>query len=505
MALTALKKEVELIKLALKNTDKYGGGAGNPVRKYLESAFAEIDTSVGQLKQELKEIKRIASPGGKAESSMNAIDDSDLMEFAQQYIFILAGILVKNSNPNKIEWISAGLEKGGLQGQVRYDVSGGDQNVYNWVKKCFDQTFAIMDSDKDNPIATKIIEASNQETYDESKGKMVKPKQNKLFDAGHIESVLDAKVALTQSSVFQSENLDKAFGPQGQKLVTKAIKASAEAAKMPIDITREHSINASTGKLTGSTSVKLRPESWTENQAKGAKTSGLGSWITRNKTGMLDSIIAELDKFMQENYSDADDYMEREASPNLRDLSRALVLKNPTIKKARRNKNITVTTKFSSPIPDIKGTGSSTTYSDNVNMGTAKRAVISGKFVTKLGIKKPKMKKDTDEGGTSNLQKSAFDTRAFINSRLTKQVQSNMGRPALENKTGRLAESALVTNAVPKGGQLHMDYTYQQAPYAVFENGNQFSPNFDPRVLIEKSIRELAAQRVETKFTLRRV
>ena len=46
MALTALKKEVELIKLALKNTDKYGGGAGNPVRKYLESAFAEIDTSV---------------------------------------------------------------------------------------------------------------------------------------------------------------------------------------------------------------------------------------------------------------------------------------------------------------------------------------------------------------------------------------------------------------------------------------------------------------------------
>ena len=49
-----------------------------------------------------------------------------------------------------------------------------------------------------------------------------------------------------------------------------------------------------------------------------------------------------------------------------------------------------------------------------------------------------------------------------------------------------------------------MDYTYNPN-YRVFENGSQYPSNFDPRPLIENSIRELAAQKLETKFTLRRV
>jgi len=501
MALQDLQKELDLIKLALKNTDPKGGGAGNPVRKYLESAFADIDTSVGQLKQELKEIKRIASPGGKAESTMNAISEQDLASFALQYITILQGVFTKSSDPKKIEWVPGGgmVGPGSLVGSVRYNRDNGTQNVYNWVKRAFDKTFAIMDADKDNPISVAIINAANQETYDEKKGQMVKPKQNKLFDAGHIESVLDAKVALTQASVFGSENLEKAFGINGQQLVEEAIQTSAKLAKLPISITRTHDIDAKTGKLVGTSKVSLRPESWTENQAKGAKTAGLGAWVTRNKTGMLDTISRHLSEILEKEYKDADDYMDRKSSPSMRDSARFLVLGNPTMKKALKTGKAKLKGK---PVVKVKDFDHS--IDDDVDYGTAKQARIKGKFVTVLGIKTPKVKDQTTESGPG-IADEAFKTRAFINSRLTKQIQSNMGRPALENQSGRLAESALVTNAVPQGGQIHMDYIYNPL-YRVFENGGgQYSANYDPRELIEKSIRELAAERITTKFTLRRV
>ena len=117
----------------------------------------------------------------------------------------------------------------------------------------------------------------------------------------------------------------------------------------------------------------------------------------------------------------------------------------------------------------------------------------------------PKPKKTGQvESGTNEMMRKAFETRAFVNSRIAKTVQGNMGRPALENQTGRFAKSVQVTNAMSVGNQIHMDYTYNPN-YRVFENGSQYTSNFDPRPLIEKSIRELAAARLETKFTLRRV
>ena len=108
------------------------------------------------------------------------------------------------------------------------------------------------------------------------------------------------------------------------------------------------------------------------------------------------------------------------------------------------------------------------------------------------------------ESGTNELLQKAFETRAFVNSRLSKTVANNMGRPGLENQTGRFARSAQVTNAMAVGNQVHMDYTYNPL-YRVFEGGDQYTASYDPRPLIESSIRELAAAKLETRFTLRRV
>ena len=106
------------------------------------------------------------------------------------------------------------------------------------------------------------------------------------------------------------------------------------------------------------------------------------------------------------------------------------------------------------------------------------------------------------------LEKRATDPGVLIgqlNKDLGKRVEANMGRPALRSDTGRLAASAQVRSIIPtRAGMNQIDYTYQRDPYEVFESGS-FPSSFDPRKLIEKSIRQLATQQLATKFVLRRV
>ena len=97
----------------------------------------------------------------------------------------------------------------------------------------------------------------------------------------------------------------------------------------------------------------------------------------------------------------------------------------------------------------------------------------------------------------------------LINKELPDTVRKNMRSPALVNRTGRFAESVQVTDIVktPKGFP-SIGYTYQRNPYQVFEDGssgNWANGNRDPRDLIDKSIREIAAQFAIGRFYTRRV
>ena len=93
-----------------------------------------------------------------------------------------------------------------------------------------------------------------------------------------------------------------------------------------------------------------------------------------------------------------------------------------------------------------------------------------------------------------------------LNKDLGQQVERNMGRPALRSDSGRFANSAQVLSVIPtRVGLNQIDYTYQKDPYQVFEGGYGYPSAFDPRKVIEKSIRELATRQLETKFVLRRV
>ena len=99
---------------------------------------------------------------------------------------------------------------------------------------------------------------------------------------------------------------------------------------------------------------------------------------------------------------------------------------------------------------------------------------------------------------------------ALINAQLGRTVLGNMGAPALENRSGTFAASARIAGARSVRGQLQLEYTYAKNPYEVFEMGGRgrqpwATDGRDPRNIIEKSIREIAAEQALGAFTTRRI
>ena len=111
--------------------------------------------------------------------------------------------------------------------------------------------------------------------------------------------------------------------------------------------------------------------------------------------------------------------------------------------------------------------------------------------------------------GKTARKRSNFNMLAMINQKLPATVKKNMGFPALENRTGRFANSVrLVDASQTPQGYPSFGYTYERNPYQVFETGsrgNWASRERDPRRLIDTSIREVAAELALGRFYTRRV
>ena len=128
------------------------------------------------------------------------------------------------------------------------------------------------------------------------------------------------------------------------------------------------------------------------------------------------------------------------------------------------------------------------------------------KIFSGAGATAPKYNASRARRGSSS---SPLRLLALINKELPSTVRKNMDLPALQNRTGRFAESVKLTDIsqTPQGFP-SIGYTYQRDPYQVFEmgsKGNWSSPERDPRSLIDKSIREIAAQYALGRFYTRRM
>lgn len=95
----------------------------------------------------------------------------------------------------------------------------------------------------------------------------------------------------------------------------------------------------------------------------------------------------------------------------------------------------------------------------------------------------------------------------LLNANLAEKIKENMGdgnaRNVLNLRSGRLAESAQVERmSQSRAGMITAFYSYMKNPYATFSDGGrqQYPRTRDPKLLIAKSIREIAAQQVGNRL-----
>jgi len=101
----------------------------------------------------------------------------------------------------------------------------------------------------------------------------------------------------------------------------------------------------------------------------------------------------------------------------------------------------------------------------------------------------------------------------MLNKKLPATIRDNMGHPALQNVSGRFANSIRVQKVNPALGRSKpatIQYSYDTDPYQVFETGGKGDSRWatgarDPRILIDKSIREIAAETMMTRFVTQRL
>ena len=161
-----------------------------------------------------------------------------------------------------------------------------------------------------------------------------------------------------------------------------------------------------------------------------------------------------------------------------------------------KNKNLQITIKL--PKEDKNKKYKSKVKQKAKKIGRRSAGIIAAKNYPKGDIAKK-----------AKANQSPTRLMALINAKLPQTVASNMGAPALENRTGTFASSVRVTDIAPTvKGFPSIGYTYQKNPYSVFErtSGTRFaSSERDPRTLIDLSIREIAHQLVAGRFYTRRV
>jgi len=197
---------------------------------------------------------------------------------------------------------------------------------------------------------------------------------------------------------------------------------------------------------------------------------------------------------LEETLTDYKEILEQESSTKVRDAITEVTL-NALAGKSSKNKKVTGKRRRV-----VKETSNATRQDKRETVETSNYQVVKG--VSAKGIKAPKKERTA-------VRDSFVQLQGLLNAKLPQTVAANMGAPRLENRTGTFAGSVRVTDIQKtRQGFASIGYTYQKAPYGVFErtSGTRFaSADRDPRDLIDLSIREIAQQMAIGRFYTRRV
>jgi len=506
MALQNLNRDLEAIFKTVLSRQKYRAFFA----KYSHEFKIDFDTAVKQLK-DIKPSGSRATPGYKNEFGLdkNVLDglDKEIKETAQalinEYISIIPKITGETpfkkayrvDDNKKILKVFVDLEK------------PGDQDAYAILNK-FKVQVANKVFSKGNPgyvLYERLLAAGRVKK--EQSGQL----PSNLYNIGHTTAIGSYK-----NTVFKQGTDQALEGVEGGEYIGDVRGKVADRINQYIS---ENGISISAtddfvvfknGKLIQNPKsrlvIKTDLESQYNNQVKDNQQTGSGtgkSAAAENR--QLKSLADEIRGIIRQELEKTGISPERKGSDSFLDAIAKGIVLSPTLVKKYANRTAINRTRFKGQKKNRNNVSKTLKDTQTKGKRTQHNLFSAGLGNPKTVIKgKGRPQEKGYDAGQDNLAQ-AMIARAFINQRLSSQVVSNMGRPALENRSGRFASSATVVNAVSNSGVTHFDYTYQKNPYETFERGGKYSSNYDPRQLIEKSIRELAIQKLDTKFTLRRV
>jgi hypothetical protein len=138
------------------------------------------------------------------------------------------------------------------------------------------------------------------------------------------------------------------------------------------------------------------------------------------------------------------------------------------------------------------------------NVGTITIKTKGGKTVASTSLAR---EKGIGRQASTNKAMELASLKRYIQGRLPAEVRRNMGKPALQNRTGRFSNSVELLSLTKAKNTIMARYTYLLSPYKTFENTGmrRWPMSYNPKTLIAKSIRNLAQGRIEQKLTVRRV
>ena len=167
-------------------------------------------------------------------------------------------------------------------------------------------------------------------------------------------------------------------------------------------------------------------------------------------------------------------------------------------KKPRSSKNVRIRKKSTVKKQKINTRG---------GKGKSNAKKITATPVAPIKERKAKLSSKSTHSRATRSPTSIVTMIGIFNQQLPNRVMKNMGPPRLTNRTGTFANSVRVTDITKTAqGFPSIGYTYQKSPYQTFEvGGKQGSTDYDPRNLINQSIREIAVQFAMGRFYTRRM
>lgn len=331
----------------------------------------------------------------------------------------------------------------------------------------------------------------------------LQPKQlAEYYEKGHVISINTALLKQTQDRI---RNIDTR-GSTGKSIIINQLdKVIAYYEKLDIESANiqpaeDIPVYASARKILRKTGevkylVELQPKNVNQRSADEVKAT-ISSIRKLFSPGVLSEkgMVSTIDKLVKA-VSDPkfkEDLLELRSSPNIIELMAeqyASILTGKTVKD------------ISYTVPKVK---ISTAKVAKANLSQLKQEIAKEKakvkqLKAKLSKKVPTLK--------TLVETSLTSLQVLLNTKLVQQVKQNMGtgsaKQVLNLRSGRFAESVKIERlSESRAGMITAFYTYMKNPYATFsDGGQQQNPRSrDPKLLISKSIREIAQTQVANRL-----